>query len=375
MQIKQHQLISPTPGTQRSLMSLHFGPQDGGRKVYIQASLHADELPGMLVAHYLRKHFERLEQEGKIAAQIVMVPVANPIGLSQALLHAQLGRFDLASGENFNRHYPAMFDAIRERVAPLLSTDGESNTRTIRQAMRDALASITPKNELASQRLTLMKLAFDADLVLDLHCDSEAALHLYCGTPLWPIVEPLARLMGSHATLLATESGDHPFDEACSQTWWQLRDYFRAVRPDCPIEHGCTAITVELRGELDVRHDLAQQDAARIVDYLTYRGDIIGTSPVLPDLIAQATPLAGSETLVAQHGGLLTFLVKTGQRVTAGTVIAQVIDTLANTTHDIRCTVDGMFYAHVRNRLAFSGMSIGKVAGTTAFKSGKLLSA
>ena len=54
MQIQHHALISPAPGTQRELVSLHYGQPGGAAKAYIQASLHADELPGMLVAHHLR---------------------------------------------------------------------------------------------------------------------------------------------------------------------------------------------------------------------------------------------------------------------------------------------------------------------------------
>ncbi|RMV31654.1 hypothetical protein ALP14_04627, partial [Pseudomonas amygdali pv. myricae] len=45
-----HDLLSPVPGTARQVHSFHYGPQNGSGKVYIQASLHADELPGMLVA-------------------------------------------------------------------------------------------------------------------------------------------------------------------------------------------------------------------------------------------------------------------------------------------------------------------------------------
>ena len=48
-----HDLLSPVPGTGRQIHSFHYGPQNGAGKVYIQASLHADELPGMLVAWYL----------------------------------------------------------------------------------------------------------------------------------------------------------------------------------------------------------------------------------------------------------------------------------------------------------------------------------
>ncbi|MFE1817248.1 succinylglutamate desuccinylase, partial [Pseudomonas otitidis] len=55
-----HDLLSPVPGIARQLHSFHFGPRGGG-KVYIQASLHADELPGMLVAWHLKRRLLELE--------------------------------------------------------------------------------------------------------------------------------------------------------------------------------------------------------------------------------------------------------------------------------------------------------------------------
>ena len=53
-------------GTSRELISIHYGRQDGGKKVYIQSSLHADEIPGMLVMQYLRKQLDLLEDAGLI---------------------------------------------------------------------------------------------------------------------------------------------------------------------------------------------------------------------------------------------------------------------------------------------------------------------
>ncbi len=387
MKFQHHTILGATPGTQRELVSLHFGPtraaENAIQKIYIQASLHADELPGMLVAHHLRARLQQLEDAGRLQAEIILVPMANPIGLSQSLLHAQLGRFEFQSGENFNRHYPALIEEVASRLGPQLTTDGPTNTGLIRAILRDELSKLQPKRELDSLRITLMRMAFDADVVLDLHCDSEAALHLYCGTPLWPAVEPLARYMGAHATLLATESGDNPFDEACSQIWWQLRNRFAQTHAQCPIEHGCISVTVELRGEVDVRHDLAQHDADNIIRFLVHRGGVTAkqedkADPFTvkpPELIANATPLAGSETLVAPMGGLLTFLQQPGDIVSAGTVMAHVIDPFTSVVHEVTSSVDGVFYARVRQRLAFAGMSIGKVAGAKAFKTGKLLSA
>ena len=52
---QSHPLLSPVPGTERHIHSFHYGPAAPQGKVYIQASLHADELPGMLVAWHLKQ--------------------------------------------------------------------------------------------------------------------------------------------------------------------------------------------------------------------------------------------------------------------------------------------------------------------------------
>ena len=258
MQVREHRLVSPAPGTQRFLKSHHFGTPGEGEKIYLQASLHADELPGMLVLHHLQPLLAAAEAEGRIHGEIVLVPVANPIGLAQTLMHDQMGRFDFASGENFNRHHIDFAPQIQQRLQQRLTQDETHNKLLIRQAMAEVLAGFKASTELQSLRQTLMSLAFDADVVLDLHCDFEAVVHLYTGTPLWPQCEPLARYLGAEATLLAYESGGQPFDEACSQTWWKLQ---ASLGEEFPIPLGCLSVTVELRGEQSVSHELAQQDA------------------------------------------------------------------------------------------------------------------
>ena len=104
MQIRTHPLQGSPLGTRREIVSFHYGPTDAGRKIYVQASLHADELPGMLVAHHLRLRLAALETAGRLRGEIVVVPVANPIGIGQSVLLTNIGRFELGSGENFNRH-------------------------------------------------------------------------------------------------------------------------------------------------------------------------------------------------------------------------------------------------------------------------------
>lgn len=371
MQVVHHPLLSPAPGTQRELVSLHYG-HPGGPKAYIQASLHGDELPGMLVAHHLRLQLDALEAAGQVSGEIVLVPMANPIGLSQFLLHAHLGRFELMSGENFNRHYPDQIDAVADTVEPELGPDAAANVAVLRRALKAAIDAAPVDTELQSQRRTLLGLSCDADIVLDLHCDAQALMHLYTETPCWPDCEPLARFLGARVTLLAQDSGDNPFDEACSQVWWKWKARFG---DRFPIPQACLSVTVELRGATDVTHELAASDARHIIDFLRWRGLIAGDKPALPEAVGDARPLAGSMPIKSPVPGVLTFLKEVGAEVKAGEVLAHVIDPITAQVTELKSPVDGLFFARDFLRFANAGMRVAKVAGKQAVRTGKLLGA
>ncbi len=375
MHATRHALTSSTPGTRRDLQSLRYGTP-GGAKAVVQASLHADEVPAMLVAHHLRGALAQLEAQGRIRGEIVLVPYANPVGLSQRALHAHVGRFELGSGENFNRHYPDLAPRVAELVRGRLGADPAANVALVREAARRACAEQPADGELASLRRTLLQIAIDADVVLDLHCDNEAVLHLYTSTPAWPEVEPLARLLGAEVSLLATRSGDEPFDEACSMLWPLVEERLRADGEQVTLPHACTAVTVELRGETDVDHALAQRDAAALLRYLALRGFVEGGEPgPLPELRGEALPLAGSMPVTAPCGGVLVPRVPVGTRVERGETVADVVDPDAGTVTPVPSPCDGLLYARELRRLAYAGQRIAKVAGREPVRTGKLLSA
>src|ERR1700750_2673347 len=127
MRTVHHALTPASPGARLELLSLHFGHEGADPKATLQAALHADEIPGLLVAHHLRERLRALEAAGRIAGEVVLVPVANPIGLGQRVLQQPLGRFELASGENFNRHYADLFDTVAARVEGRLGPDAATN--------------------------------------------------------------------------------------------------------------------------------------------------------------------------------------------------------------------------------------------------------
>ena len=144
--------------------------------------------------------------------------------------------------------------------------------RLIRDALLAELSTWRTSNPAEALKKTLLELAIDADYVLDMHCDSEAAVHLYTHTLSSDEFAPLSALLGARAVLVADISGDDPFDEACSRPWAELAVKF----PRSPIPMACHATTLEFRGEMDVADDIAGPDAAALVSFLTLRGVVAG---------------------------------------------------------------------------------------------------
>ena len=369
MQIQRHLLPSASIGSTRELVSTHFGKPGDGPKAYLQAALHADEIPGMLVAHYLRQRLTQLEKEGRIQGEIILVMVANPIGLAQSEHGVIHGRFDRDSGINFNRSYFNPMPVLKTTLDGLLGGNATTNVRLIREHACKAVADWQTKTETEALKKILLGLAIDADIVLDLHCDSEAVLHLYTGTPLATAVAPLSALLGAQAVLLATESGEQPFDEACGRIWWELAEHFS----DVPIPPACVSVTVEFRGQLDVSHALASADAEALLGFLQHAHLLDLPAPALPALLCEPTPLAGVEPIVAPHAGVLVFRAAPGQALLPGDLVADLVDPLSGQQTALRATVGGVLIARTMQRFVQRGGGVAKIAGDVAFRSGNLL--
>jgi hypothetical protein len=326
----------------------------------------------MLALHHLRQLLDRAETHDEILGEIVLVPIANPIGLEQTLMHDAMGRFDFNSGENFNRRYPDLAALISDGLEARLGQDAEQNQRLIRQAMGQALQQWPVTSELDSLRRAQLLLAHDADVVLDLHCDAQAVLHLYAETPYWPQIEPLARYLGVHASLLASGTGAGSFDEACGQPWWRLAERFGE---HFPIPLGCASVTLELRGEADVEHGLAQSDAGQLFAYLQHLGVVDGVAPAMPALQHPATPFAGSLTLRAPCAGLVVFLHKPGAWISHGDPVVELIDPLSGGTQVVRSSTCGVMYMRSAIRFAAPGVELCKIAGAAPLPEGVQVSA
>lgn len=362
-------IAGQTQGTRYWVTELGFGTPGARPHIHIQAGLHADEGPGMLAARMLADRLGALEAQGLITGYVSMVPMANPIGMSQFVLGDQSGRFDLYDGRNFNRDYPDLAPDAIARVKGQLGTDSQANAAFIRKALGDSLAALPTATPADALRHLLLGLALRADIVLDLHCDGEAEVHLYTQPGSLERLLPLIALLGCKAVLLAEVSGGNPFDEAVSRPWRDLARHFEGV----PIPDAIASCTVELRGRADVLRTLAAGDAEAMLGAMAHMGAIAQPLPALPVPCAP-TPLAGSEALKAPVAGLLSYTLGLGAHVQAGDLVAEITDPLTGEVTPVCAGTAGVFYARPATRIAEAGKRLGKIAGAEPSRAGLLLS-
>ena len=191
------------------------GSDKAAPSVYIQAALHANELPGTALLHFLLERLRKADTEGAIRGDITVIPQANPIGLAQFHFGEMEGRFDLASRTNFNRDYPLIALAERETLLDNLA----------RRSAADRL------------KRTLLHTALGHDLVLDLHCDDESLQYAYIDDAFWPEAADLAAALDMQAVFLS-DGESTAFEEAVGHAFkHQGGDKLKSVEaPELPSE-------------------------------------------------------------------------------------------------------------------------------------------
>ena len=359
-------LPSMTPGTARSIAWLRFGRAGARPKVYIQAAIHANELPGAMALHHLMPVLAAADRAGRIRGEVIVVPTVNPIGQSQLVGNNHLGRYDLLSRDNFNRNWLDLSDAVAERVGPKLGRNAAANVGLIRGAALAALSAMKPINELQTLRVEVLKLSIDADVVLDLHCDMDAVLHLFTAAPdLNGSAEVLAADLGVAATLY-----NEPFAEALtfSGVNGALWPRLAALFPGAAIPQACFSSTVELRSQHQVSDALGASDAANLYRYLVRRRVIAGRAGPLPRLKSAPTPIAGMDVGYCPVRGFIVYRLAAGAKLKRGDVVCEIVDPAnprgPKARKAMRARTDGVLFSRKRDGgLAWPGMVAFRIAG------------
>ncbi len=356
-------LYAPGPGTERFLTVHRFGQTGVRPRVYLQAALHADELPGSLVLNHLLAPLRSADEKGEIQGEIVVVPCANPVGLSNRLMGYHIGRFGLDGDGNFNRWYPDFGKKVAECLGDQLGHDKCSNSELIQQAVRASIAAWSAPGEVNNLRRQLLLLSVDADYIFDLHCHGQSIQYIYLPENTWSSHSDLAAELGCQVALLFPTDTGTSFDAASTRIWHHVARSF----PELPIADPPFTTTIELRSQTAVYDDIAARDARGIWRYLQRRNILAGNPGPPPDLACEPTPLAGSDNLVAPCAGVLAYRREPGDRIRNGEVIADIVDPnevdfdRARTPVASRAT--GVFYGRAISRLVRPGQSFAVVSG------------
>ncbi|MFT5259240.1 MAG: putative deacylase, partial [Gammaproteobacteria bacterium] len=272
------EIPSTAPGTSRTLKAISYGNPESRPKVYLQAALHADETPGILVLHYLQQLLDAADNRGEIIGYITLVPMANPLGTDQRVFGHMIGRYSYSTGVNFNRGHTDVTEQVVREIKGKLSDDVDQNTQLIRQALKKAVSNLPAQNEVAFLKRALLSWTIDADICLDLHCDEESMLYLFTTKSTQAQGEALSTQLGCEACISYELVNGDTFDEAAAVPWVNLAKRF----PDKPIAPPPMSITVEYRGQSEVYPDQASEDARRLFKYLQRTNIIEGDPGTLP---------------------------------------------------------------------------------------------
>jgi len=362
-EIEKISLMSPGPGTTRSLTIHRFGAAGAAPKVYMHAALHADELPGTLILNRMLGWLKEADDKGEVLGQIVVLPYANPVGLANHIYGYHLGRYDLDGDGNFNRWYPDLSEKIAKRIGNALGDSEDENRQVIRAAARAAVEGWIAEGEANTLRKALMALSIDADIVLDLHCHGEAVQYLYLPDDYWDMFADLPAELGCEVVLLYPTDEGATFDVAPTLYWHHLARTF----PDRPIPRPPFTATIELRGQQDVGDSLAKQDARAFWRFLQRHGALAGDPGPPPALRCEPTPVDGVDHATAPRAGVLNYHVKIGARLNKGDTIADIVDPAEADFDKARTAVTtrtaGILFGRNLSMLVRPGQSFASVAG------------
>ncbi len=345
-----------TPGAARTQTICRFGRAGRGGKAYVQAAAHADEIPAALCAQHLRALLEEAEEQGRVRGEIVLVPAASPEGLAQFALDHHMGRHHLPSGRNFNRFWPDATEEVMARRGRF-GGDPAANARMVREIVREALRGRAAHAEDEVRKLALMRLAHDADIVLDLHADLDAEQHLFLDPDCWPALSVLAGLLDAKVVMLARHSGGAPFEETIAAPFIALRE--AGVPCDLP-----ETVTVELRGRQDVSDELAERDARALFGFLVLRGLIAGEVSA-PPFTGVAAPFEATELVRAPAGGILVYRREKGADLKPGETLAEIVDPLTMARTPARTAAGGRLFSRNLHHFVRRGEIIAKVQGAS----------
>jgi uncharacterized protein len=359
--IRKIALPSLGPGSPLFMTQHEFTGGSSAKSAYIQAGLHAGEMPGYLVADHLIRILKQLSQESMLLGNITVVPYANPIGASQKVLGDFPGRFYMQTGENFDRYFPSIHEPLQQAVAA--QRFRKNDIGAFKEYFQSEMNKIHVSDPAAMTKKILLQEALKHDVVIDLHCALDATLFIVGKADQQSRTMRLAESVSAKAIVLEGRIENAPLDESYARAWAALREV-GLVDED---KQGFVAV-IELRGRADVNDNLAQQDAMGIIRFLTGEG-LIQLSEKLAKVMEQEVllcPEEGNLLTYCDSTGFIVFSKRPGDMVSKGEKYAEIL--ILDSDQDAEripvCSeIDGMLLDITNTYVVRAGQRIAWIAG------------
>ncbi len=369
-------LQGDSPGRSTEFNYYRVGPRDSGRKAYLQAALHADEQPGILVLHHLLGMLRAADERGELLGEFVIIPMVNPLGMGDIEFGSHQGRYNRSTGVNHNRKWPDLLSELDYDFASELGSDAAANQHLVIKQLRQWAEQLPDTTAEQQWRKVIIREACDADYVFDLHCDDDSLMHLFSVTQQADVMQRLANRIGSAATMLAEDSGGGSFDEVWPAIWIKLAERFPTAALPMPL----VSATIEYRGRIDTFDEMNRSDADNLYAFFQDEDMIAGDATPCEQTAPATTDLRATEYLCVNRPGLLVYQVELGDRVKKGDKVAELLvldgEGAFINRHPVSAGTDGIVLSRATTKYVWSGAQVAKIVGTEilASREGNLLS-
>lgn len=309
------------------------GSNPNAPQVYIQSSIHGAEVQGSgIILHLIEYLLQHPPQ-----STITLVPNVNPFSLNQRLGDYGFSRFDPNTGDNWNRLYtnitcctPPEKTAEDQIVIEEFLKEIPPNTpppQVIQKLRAEIIKRLTQRLSTPSllpygQKLALQiqLMATQADIVLDLHCDTISIPHLY--SPNYAVNS--AHHFNIPYIIAIPEKFAGALDEATFTPWSNLAKTWNS--PHYPKPH-TESFTLEYGSQEVLDLPLAKQQAQGILHYLSTKQACppLSTTQQNPLPNIQVTPLKNLINIYAPQSGYLTYLPPLGQKINPGQPLLEIL--------------------------------------------------
>ena len=293
-----------------------------GPKVYIQSSIHGAEVQGNVVIYHLIQQLMHMP----LCGEVILVPNCNPVGTNIKAGEYTLGRFDPVNGTNWNRGYfydPALVAQFAQSVQRDESV--ASIKARFRQLVKRRLAQKLEETwgiGLAQRlNLKLQQLAFDADIVLDLHNGPVSTRHIYVPE----YARQSALLFNFPHVILIPNTFAGALDEATFCPWWTLQQLV-SEKLGVAVDFAVEAFTLEMGSQEVISFVDGEYDAHSILAYLNAKGCLPDCDIEPQKITRMATTLEHYRVLYTKGGGIVDYLAKPGQVIKKGDVLAKILN-------------------------------------------------